>query len=535
MTRQPSLVVLIGALGFFTAAPPGFAAALIPEPVAAQHGLTRAWASQVQVDSARGQLRNIVLDHGTIFAQTDQGLLEAIDAGTGKRIWAAQVGDRGYHTFAPAANRNLVAVINGSSVYVLNRYNGRQLWKAQLGGSPSAGPALSFRRVYVPLADGMIVSYELKPEEPAKDSEKALQETGLTPEQTAAQEAAQRDAFRLKQDKAPPLSCRGSGRPLVAPLVTRQNADEEYVAWTTDRGYLCVARVDRTREGSFALLYRLHTDAPISSQPTYLPPDPSIAGDSGVIIAASEDGFVHAVRERDGNHLWRFSTGSPVIENPVLLGHFILVANQLGGLYCLDAANMGSQVWWSPGVTQVVAASKQRVYAADKIGRIQVLDGKTGAVVDSISTELLPIKLTNGETDRMFLGSKTGLVQCLHEIGLSEPLVRRLPATEQLASSADTSKTKEASSDEEPSSLSRPPTTGSLPRTSGTKGTGTKPAGKTGGRGSRRSGSGGGAAGPAPGRKLGSRPGRGPGAAGGGAGGGAGAGGGQGFAPPPGG
>jgi hypothetical protein len=317
----------------------------------------------------------------------------------------------------------------------------------------------------------------------------------------------------------------------VAPLVTRQNPDEEYVAWTTDRGFLCVGRVDRTRQGNFSLLYSLQTDAPISTQPTYLPADLSLAGDSGLIIAASQDGYVHAVRERDGNHVWRFATGSPVVDNPVVLGRFVLVANQLGGLYCLDAANLGSQVWWAPDVTQVIAASKQRVYTADKVGRLQVLDGKSGAVVDTLSTELFPLKLTNGETDRMYLASKTGLIQCLHEIGLSEPLVRRLPPKEELASTAEVKPKAETSSDEA-SSLSKPNMTGSLPRPAPKAGgTSQTPKGKAGGRPSRRLGDN---AAPSS-RKLGTRnkggqngnPPQGPG-------GGAGAGGGQGFAPAPG-
>jgi len=486
MTRYASIVLAgIAVLACLTEAPLASATALIPEPVAAQHGLTRAWAAQVQLDSARGQLRNLVLDTGTLFAQTDQGILEAIDAETGKRLWTAQVGERGYPTFAPAVNPTLVALINGSTVYVLNRCNGKVLWKAQLNGAPSAGPALSRQRVYVPMNDGMIFSYALTPmEESSKELDKLAREQSPTPEQVAARETARRESLRLKQDKSPPLGCRGPGRPLVAPLVTRQNVDEEYVTWTTERGYLCVGRVDRTRGNQFALLYRLHTEAPISNQPCYMPPNPSIAGDSGVIFAASEDGYIHAIRERDGNELWRFSTGSPIVENPVALGRFVLVTNQLGGLYCLDAANTGNQVWWSPEVTRVVAAGKQRVYAADKVGRIRVLEGRSGAVLDTIAAEYLPVKLTNSETDRMFLASKTGLVQCLHEIELSQPLVRRLPPKEEdmAASARDGTKVasaEEPAGDQTPEAKKPSSSTPSTPRATGPKTSG-KSTGKTG-------------------------------------------------------
>ena len=538
MTRKGTLVVVLtSALGLLAGTSQVWAVALIPEPIAAQHGLTRAWAAQVQIDSSRGRLRNMVLDSGTLFVQTDQGVFEAIDAETGKRLWTTQIGDRVYPTFAPGANPKFVALVNGSTLYLLNRFNGKLLWKIQLSGAPSAGPALSLQRVYVPLSDGMIVSYVLKSmKDPLEGLGQLLKDENSTPEKAAAREVGQRDALRLSQEKIPPLTCRGPGRPLAAPLVTRQNADEEYVAWTTERGYLCVGRIDRTREGSFALLYRLHTGAPISGQPCYLPPNPDAVGDSGVIFAASEDGFVYAVRDRDGQQLWRFSTGNPIVESPVVLGRFVLVTNQLGGMYCLDAANMGSQVWWSPEVARVVAASKQKIYAADRTGRLRVLDGRNGTLLDAIATESLPVKLTNSETDRILLASDTGLVQCLHEVGLSQPLVRRLPvAEEQSAPTAlETKKpaSEQATSDEN-AEVKKPATprpsggTSSGPRLTSPKSGGAKSG--TGASGSGRTGTGKrnprgqfGPAGPAgpggpdadSGKKGGRRGGRGPGSGG---------------------
>jgi hypothetical protein len=170
----------------------------------------------------------------------------------------------------------------------------------------------------------------------------------------------------------------------------------------------------------------LHTDAPIVAQPAYLPPDANVLPDSGLLIAGSEDGFVYGIRERNGEQLWRFSTGDPIVEDPVLLGRFVFVANQLGGMFCVDAKS-GAQVWWTPEVTRFIAASKERVYAADKIGLLHVLSVKTGSELDMIAAEYLPIKLTNPDSDRLFLASTTGMIQCLHEDrpDLIQPLVRR--------------------------------------------------------------------------------------------------------------
>jgi hypothetical protein len=107
----------------------------------------------------------------------------------------------------------------------------------------------------------------------------------------------------------------------------------------------------------------------------------------------------------------------------------VFVTNQLGGMYCVDAKS-GMQTWWAPEVTRFIAASKDRVYATDKIGLLHVLSAKTGSHLDTIPAEYLAVKLTNPESDRLFLASATGMIQCLHEPGIVEPLVRRVPHKE---------------------------------------------------------------------------------------------------------
>ena len=101
-------------------------------------------------------------------------------------------------------------------------------------------------------------------------------------------------------------------------------------------------------------------------------------GDSGVIFAGSSDGYVYAVLERAGEIQWRFSAGDPVIDSPVLIEDRLYVATELGGMFCLNVKD-GKQIWLAPEVLHFVAAGKQRVYAADKLGRLRVLDARNGA------------------------------------------------------------------------------------------------------------------------------------------------------------
>ena len=80
-----------------------------------------------------------------------------------------------------------------------------------------------------------------------------------------------------------------------------------------------------------------------------------------------------------------------------------------------------------------VAAGRQRIYVADKLGRLRILDARTGATLDIVPTSELPIKVCNSRTDRIYLGNEGGLLQCLREVEETKPIVyneSRKPAAE---------------------------------------------------------------------------------------------------------
>jgi len=394
---------------------------IIPETTAARHGLTRPWFTQVQMDRGLGRVRYVVLHEGTLYVQTDRAMVHAIDAETGETYWARQVGRPDHPSLAPGASRDLLAVINGSRLYVCNRFNGDLLYEVQVNGAPGAGPAVSEKRAYIPMVDGMVMAYRLEPlTDPMHELGKIKK--NLTEQERLQLEEERRENIRIRQEYIPPMSCQSIGRAMVQPLVTRQNQGEEYCVWPTDRGYLNIGRIDRRSEDRLAIKWRLETNAGIAAQPTYLPGDPNKPGDSGIIFAASRDGFVHAIQENGGESLWRFSTGEPILQPAVVIGQRVYVATQPGGMYCIDAKT-GRELWWAPRVRQFVAASKQRVYVTDRLGRILVLHAETGGRLDTIPAAGSNIKLINSDTDRIYLGTETGLIQCLHEMELTEPLI----------------------------------------------------------------------------------------------------------------
>jgi len=394
---------------------------IVSEPQARRHGLTRAWFTQIHMDRAMGRLKHLVLDRGTLFAQSDRATVHAIDAETGETLWSRQIGRPDHPSTTPGPGKDMLAIVNGSRLYVANRHNGDVLFELDVDGAPGAGAAVSDKRAFVPMTSGMVMAYRLESlTDPLKELGK-VPEGPPTVEEAEAAEQRRRENLRLRQEYIPPLACRSLGRAMIQPLVALQTEEEEYVSWATDRGYLYIGRIDRRMEDRFELRYRLETDANIAARPSYMPPPPNSPGASGLLFVTSESGFVYAVEDKTGEVAWRFPTAEPVLQPPVLIDDRIYVATQLGGMYCLDAQR-GNEIWYAPRIRQFVAASPERVYAVDMLERLVALYAKTGARLDTLwSVDPLTIRLANMETDRIYLASDTGLVQCLHEALLTEP------------------------------------------------------------------------------------------------------------------
>ena len=344
---------------------------------ARQHGLKRAWFTQVQLDRGRSRVAGVTLDGNALFIQTTAGALHAIDSETGRTLWTAQVGSPRHPSLVPAANDKWVASINGSRLYVFDRNTGAAIWDRSLGGSPGAGPGVTATKVYVPLINGQIEGYKLDPD----------------------------------RSSEPPWSYKAAGRALVQPV-----AIGDSVCWPTDAGHFYVARGDNV-----GIRFRLETSDDVVCPPAYSAPH---------FFCASLDGYVYAVNELSGNQIWRFSTGDPIITSPVAIADRVYALPERGGMYCLDAKT-GKELWWTPGADKFLSASENRIFALDRLGRLLILDKKTGGRLASMSADDASLSIANQQTDRIYLCSPQGLLQCLHEIGVDEPIQHiQKPTTE---------------------------------------------------------------------------------------------------------
>jgi len=315
------------------------------------------------------QLTTQVIPEITLYVMTDRGVVHAIDAETGRTRWTSAVGSPTHPSEAPGAHDRYVAVVNGSTLYVLSKDDGRVLWQRQANGAPGAGPAVTDRYVFVPMVNGAIESYQ------------------------------------LKDHRQPPWIFRSHGRAVIQPVYTGSN-----IAWPTDRGdlYVCEGNQHNIR-------YRLETNDAIVARASLLPPTR--------LLTASIDGYVYCLHENSGTIKWRFSTGEPISLSPIVVGDAVFVITDDHSMFRVSAA-LGEEQWWIPGMTSFVAAGPTRLYCINTAGRLAVVDASSGSLIGSLATETLDLTFVNQQTDRIIIGTRGGVVQCLREIQQKWPLIR---------------------------------------------------------------------------------------------------------------
>lgn len=199
-------------------------------------------------------------------------------------------------------------------------------------------------------------------------------------------------------------------------------ATAKSICWATDLGYLYVGRLKPLK-----LLFRLETGGEIVASPASMDP---------YLLVGSMNGNLYCIHEQSGLERWRHITGYPIPATPAVVGNQIFVTSSEPSLHVLDATT-GIPQWTTTGITQFVALGKQHLYGTDPYGSLVALDAKTGGIVGRLPRDRGPSSsalspgneqgpaLVNDQSDRIYLVSDTGLVQCLHERGLSEPIVYR--------------------------------------------------------------------------------------------------------------
>ncbi|MDO5308447.1 MAG: PQQ-binding-like beta-propeller repeat protein [Planctomycetia bacterium] len=438
---------------------------LVPEQSARAAGLTRAWFAQAMVERGREVVTSVTVQDGLLLLTTDKGVLQVFDAETGVSLWRVDVGDS--YLFAPAVNSKVVVAICGTQLNVYDRANGAMIVSTQLYGQPASSPLASEREIYVPTFAQRVLAYPLTP---VKDDGSLLKSTVETmqkvvesdPSLTAdlntrvATKYVEKDrGFKVESlDSIRPYSCTSFGVSMVPPILGTQDAEHDMVGWTTDQGWLLIGSMDRTTtDAPFKLFYKLQSRPnfayvgesrvyntamiprdDVEATPFFVEKDLSkqcmAQAESdrvgGLFLIGSRSGHVFAMNDVNGKLRWTYLTETPTSNRIAAFDDKAYIPTENGDYFAVTLFN-GEEVWKAIDVQQTVAASEKCVYVVDNLNRLAALNMQTGQRLHTLDVGNVQRFVFNGETDRIYLVSDDGLVQCLREIDQTTPVIRREP------------------------------------------------------------------------------------------------------------
>src|SRR3954463_14748717 len=82
---------------------------LISQDDAAQLGLTRSWFTQIRLNAAHTHVERAVLEGDRLTVLTSAGVVQELNALTGKTYWIAPIGNETYPSLGPAGNEKYLA------------------------------------------------------------------------------------------------------------------------------------------------------------------------------------------------------------------------------------------------------------------------------------------------------------------------------------------------------------------------------------------------------------------------------------------
>ncbi len=386
-----SLLLCLAALAACTLpAAAQYQAELPTERELSRYGLVRAWWSQAMLNPRSESVRHLSADEDNVYVQSSSGIVTAIHAETGRRLWSALIGEADEESLPLVTNEELVLVAVGMRLFAVDKFNGKSLWTLDLPHHPSTSPEIDEDRVYIGMVDGSVYAYDVR-------KIKQLHDENRLPTWTNS-------AFvwryqTPKEITSPPIS--------TGQTVTFASRD---------------GSVYSVASGERRLFFQFETDQPIHTP---------LGRGAGAVFVASEDARLFCLNEKNGVRRWGFTAGTPIRRQPRVIGGHVYFTPERDGMYCLNTDTgiivPGEDGWHQPRATEFLGASNDHIYSSDASGNVLILSRHDGAVEGSLHLRSLPVRFGNERTDRLFFATTTGLITCIRERGQEFPLFHKYP------------------------------------------------------------------------------------------------------------
>jgi outer membrane protein assembly factor BamB len=347
-------------------------------------GLVNGWWARAVVDSKQDELEYIRCDEQIVLVQSRQGLFTAFRADTGRQLWSVLLGGPKYRAFPAAMNETEVVVALGLNMFSLDKFTGETRWTLRLPGHPSCTPEIDSNQIYIGTTDGSVYAYSLRMIRKLFGERKLPGFTHLA------------QVWRYKTPDA----------------INAIASNGTVVDFTSSRGTLY--GVDAKER---ALRYQIETSASIRTP---------FGRTNNAVFMPTTDGRLTCLSLDNGRVRWEFTAGTEILSRPRAIGPNVYLSPARAGLYSLDSES-GSELWRQMTAAEFTAATDNRIYAYDSVGKLLVLDMATGRVTGSLPMRQFPIHFGNELTDRIIVASTDGLVASFHEQGRVMPVFHRNP------------------------------------------------------------------------------------------------------------
>lgn len=307
-----------------------------------------------------------------LVVTTSTGLVQTLDAETGKLIWSTACGNSRAPAFPAAVSTSGVSVIHGEELYLLDWETGKHLKTHRLRSPTSNAVAVCDDIAFVTDFAGMVQTYDL---------------------------GVERAPWTYK------ILGRAIGRPV-------NFVDQTFSAVASEDGYVYVfAGGDQP-----SVWIRYETSSPINGSLTAAN-NAFYAGTSGGVVAKI------SVEQRLGDIAWEYRAGEPITAPPLVVGNTVFLATESGTVFALDDSDLGLSKWSRSGVgvSEILSLAGGELFCRTKANAVLALDANTGAVIGTSKSRGLSKSVINAKNDRLYVIAEDGRLQCLRPIGAVLP------------------------------------------------------------------------------------------------------------------
>lgn len=350
-----------------------------------RQGLTLAWWAQASINPARDTVQFLTADEQNVFVQSTSGVVSSFHGELGRKLWTQLIGRPDQQSYPATSSDQEVLITIGLHLFALNKDNGRRAWELTMPEYPATSPTIDGKYIFAGTVKGGVFAFD---EEKVRD----LYQRGMLPTWTTRAELWNFQA--TDQIVSPPISLGNN------------------VIFASEKGTVySVSRLNKE------LKYQLETGNIIRAPIGY---------SKDRVFVADRNARMLCINTNSGQVTWTFSGGSPIIQQPRAVGGHVFIAPHREGLTCLSLTS-GALQWQQKLAHAFVAASETRVYAVDANGELLILDRKTGSLTGTLNLRDFPVYVSNDRTDRIFLGTTTGTLLSLREIGSTYPVYHLYP------------------------------------------------------------------------------------------------------------